>query len=282
MTLSNTLLRLYPRAWRDRYEEEFTALLEQDHPSVMDVLDTALGALDAHLRPQVTAAQVKSEGRKLVSRESFIRWSGMSGMAGSVLLLLGFFGIALFQDNEYPYGYDGWDVGTRTLFVAGVALTFVFTVGCLLAYGRKTRNMGQIGLLIALTGLLSMGVGGAGNLTVAIRGVEINGWWEFFIFGWMATLVGCGIFSIAGSTEKVLPSITSIITAIGALACVTALLFSMLFAYDIGGQTPVAQLLLGVMTVSLMIFQLGLVLLGYAVWSGHVAAARRIDPAPVV
>jgi hypothetical protein len=47
------LVRLYPRAWRERYEEEFVAMLEQRPMSLADALDVVLGALDAHLDPQV-------------------------------------------------------------------------------------------------------------------------------------------------------------------------------------------------------------------------------------
>jgi hypothetical protein len=46
------LVRLYPKRWRDRYEEEFLALLEERPPTARDMLDTILGALDAHLHPQ--------------------------------------------------------------------------------------------------------------------------------------------------------------------------------------------------------------------------------------
>ncbi len=45
------LVRLYPRAWRDRYEAEFLALLEARPPTARDALDTVRGALDAHLHP---------------------------------------------------------------------------------------------------------------------------------------------------------------------------------------------------------------------------------------
>jgi hypothetical protein len=41
------LVRLYPRGWRERYEEEFLAMLEQRPMSPVDALDVALGALDA-------------------------------------------------------------------------------------------------------------------------------------------------------------------------------------------------------------------------------------------
>jgi hypothetical protein len=43
------LLRLYPRAWRDRYQDEFVALLEQCPFSLGDVFDIIAGAIDAHL-----------------------------------------------------------------------------------------------------------------------------------------------------------------------------------------------------------------------------------------
>jgi hypothetical protein len=43
------LVRLYPRAWRDRYGDEFQALLEQQSATVGRVADVVLGAIDAHL-----------------------------------------------------------------------------------------------------------------------------------------------------------------------------------------------------------------------------------------
>src|SRR6266849_4370706 len=41
------LVRLYPRAWRRRYEEEFVALLEEQPLTINVVLDVVRGALDA-------------------------------------------------------------------------------------------------------------------------------------------------------------------------------------------------------------------------------------------
>jgi hypothetical protein len=43
------LVRLYPPSWRARYGDEFEALLEECLHSPLDILDVALGALDAHL-----------------------------------------------------------------------------------------------------------------------------------------------------------------------------------------------------------------------------------------
>jgi len=41
------LLRCYPRAWRERYEAEFIALLEARKPRLGDIFDILLGAWDA-------------------------------------------------------------------------------------------------------------------------------------------------------------------------------------------------------------------------------------------
>jgi hypothetical protein len=47
------LVYLYPPEWRDRYGEEFSALLEARPVTPLDLLDIIRGALDAHLHPQV-------------------------------------------------------------------------------------------------------------------------------------------------------------------------------------------------------------------------------------
>lgn len=51
-----SLVRLYPRDWRDRYEDEFLSLLAERPPDVRDRFDIVRGAIDARLRPQVRKA----------------------------------------------------------------------------------------------------------------------------------------------------------------------------------------------------------------------------------
>ena len=46
-------LRLYPARWRDRYEDEVRALLDERPPRGRDVVDLARGALDAWLHPPI-------------------------------------------------------------------------------------------------------------------------------------------------------------------------------------------------------------------------------------
>ncbi|MCL6631956.1 MAG: hypothetical protein K6T63_04915 [Alicyclobacillus herbarius] len=43
------LIRLYPSRWRERYEEEMLAVLEEHTVTTATVLDLLMGALDAHL-----------------------------------------------------------------------------------------------------------------------------------------------------------------------------------------------------------------------------------------
>ena len=57
------MLQLYPRAWRDRYEDEVRALLEQRGASLATPFDLSFGALDAHLDPaHLTVASVPGAG----------------------------------------------------------------------------------------------------------------------------------------------------------------------------------------------------------------------------
>lgn len=48
--LTRALLRLYPRAWRERYEEELVALIDETRLSVWEALDLARGAVVEHVR----------------------------------------------------------------------------------------------------------------------------------------------------------------------------------------------------------------------------------------
>jgi hypothetical protein len=64
----NALLRLYPRAWRERYLAEVTALLEERPPSLGDRLDLLRGAADAWLHPQVAGNSAPSPEREPIMR----------------------------------------------------------------------------------------------------------------------------------------------------------------------------------------------------------------------
>jgi len=77
------LLWLYPRAWRDRYGEELSALLEQTPPGIAATLDLLRGALIAHLRPLAGAAPAaRARGTIVTVLGCFIIFSALgSGFA---------------------------------------------------------------------------------------------------------------------------------------------------------------------------------------------------------
>ena len=74
------LLRLYPRTWRTRYEAEFLELLAARPLRVADRMDILLGALDAHLDPQVPAAS--EQGTLPGPRDRLSRLAGLSAVIG--------------------------------------------------------------------------------------------------------------------------------------------------------------------------------------------------------
>ena len=76
------LLRLYPRAWRNRYEDEFAALLEQCPLSLSDLLDIFVGAIDARLHPHVPRGEMLLGGPLLLVQR--LRRTTFIGVCASI------------------------------------------------------------------------------------------------------------------------------------------------------------------------------------------------------
>ena len=89
------LLRIYPRAWRERYGEELSDQLEQRPLSVGVVADLLRGAVDAHLRPlrrdpRMTNGSDVSNRRAGASRLVVI-WTPMAAVCiGTAMVLIDF------------------------------------------------------------------------------------------------------------------------------------------------------------------------------------------------
>jgi hypothetical protein len=60
------LLRLYPALWRNRYGEEFAAVLAEQPASVGLFLDVLGGAIDARLHPQIQHSSMKQTDSKQI------------------------------------------------------------------------------------------------------------------------------------------------------------------------------------------------------------------------
>ena len=120
------LLRLYPPAWRARYEEEFLAAVGQRALGAQDVVDIVSGAIDAWLSADV---------RRATSQHSLAPTFGGSTMLKSMMAC-----------GTHRARYTTRDA----LIGAGVmlALAFVFALG-----GSAARREGSPGLSTILLNL---------------------------------------------------------------------------------------------------------------------------------
>jgi hypothetical protein len=69
LALTRAALRLYPRAWRERYADEVLALLESHPVTLWTVLDVLLGAVDAHLRRDLLPERLTAMAHRLRTSE---------------------------------------------------------------------------------------------------------------------------------------------------------------------------------------------------------------------
>jgi hypothetical protein len=201
----SALVRLYPQAWRDRYEVEFQGLLEARPPTARDRLDILRGAIDARLHGEIPgSAQLPP------------RIAPIERLAGGAALVVGLALTAwtalLLRD------FRGWDAGEPpTAFLIGI-LGAISLLGLAAAHALlglaglgRTRAFGPIAASIAVAcfGLTAFG-GGATLiyavvasvvLAVAMAGRSIPVW---LAIAWIGATVGMtgaflGIFSSDGT-----------------------------------------------------------------------------------
>ena len=97
------LLRLYPRAWRERYGEELAAQLEAQRPLRIGVVaDLVRGALDAHLHPLRREDSMMSSShtidRRTIAARATVVWSPMVAVAIAAVMVL----------IDFWYGHTAW------------------------------------------------------------------------------------------------------------------------------------------------------------------------------
>ena len=96
MNVRRWLISLYPRAWRERYGDEFEALLEECLHSPLDACDILLGALDAHLEvPYETNWRLMNMINKLRTTVLFVF------AAYITFIIAGFSFNGLIDDSEF-------------------------------------------------------------------------------------------------------------------------------------------------------------------------------------
>jgi hypothetical protein len=169
------LLRLYPKAWRNRYEDEFEALIEASPMGFSLIVDVVAGAVAARLnpglvtRPASAPAASKGEGHML-GRVMKIRclgyaphistrdqWLSAAVMIGGtiVLTLIWMRAHVVLGDNPYTDS-----LGTMP-FLAAYLLSLPFTY----LKGRSARAQGVfIGASLALLTAFLLAIGYVASL----------------------------------------------------------------------------------------------------------------------
>ena len=184
--LAAFLLRLYPSRWRARYGDEFESLLGERVLGPFDVLDVALGALDAHLHLRGLGAA--SEHRKGFTMS--LRIGGYAAITGSLLFLFGFIANALDGSDE------AWP--TSGIILAGVLALLVGIAGLSAFAARRDPAISwlaflvpAIGAVLTTVGLLAMGVLGDAAIIGGLGG------WGIGMIGLLTLMVGSGLFALA-------------------------------------------------------------------------------------
>lgn len=129
---STTLVRLYPRSWRDRYGDEMRAVLEGGPLSNGDLVDLVRGALDAWLHPATPS-----------------RVPAAAALVGGGLWTVVAAGV-VFQ--PVPLDWPGYLAEALLLAALAGVFLLVATLGCALRAGDRGGPAMTVGAVVAMVG----------------------------------------------------------------------------------------------------------------------------------
>ncbi|MBB6729956.1 hypothetical protein [Cohnella zeiphila] len=134
------LLRLYPRIWRERYEEEMLAMLEDHKITPATVFDLLIGAVDAHLNYRRVEGG-KSETANLVrSGILMIFWAFLLFGAGGCLLQRIADPMPIFQQEASTFPAIGFVFDAIVILGCMASVSFL-AGGLLLIYMSVRRGV---------------------------------------------------------------------------------------------------------------------------------------------
>jgi hypothetical protein len=166
------LVRLYPAAWRERYEAEFLDLLAARPPSARDRVDILAAALDAWLHPQVTRAAGDDERRAVIGPLV----TRFLAVVGGLLWIAG--GVAFFYLSA-DRSVETLDSTVALLLVAaGAVVTGIAAFGV-----AGSRGPGRSDLRIAA-------------LAIVVTGALIVTPWPFLALGFYGFVTATSIFGL--------------------------------------------------------------------------------------
>jgi hypothetical protein len=120
------LVALYPRDWRNRYEEEFLSLLADRPPDHFDRIDIVRGAIDARLHPQATHAAPEPPDPLPYNGPWTIRRAGRLTLIGAFLWLAT---IVIAINGPIDYGDRGAYRDAWTAYPSFIASLILLVIG---------------------------------------------------------------------------------------------------------------------------------------------------------
>lgn len=200
------LLRLYPRAWRARYEGEFLALLQDRPPTLLHVVDILLGALDAHVSREFPGEvpDEESVSERLGTMNTRITAGAAAGV-GLAWLAAYVFGIVVEAQ---------WAFFLLPLFAA---LSLVALIGLHVHQVGRSPAMAWLGFVPALVG------SGLGLIVIAmmigdIRPFGMSPWDGPAQVGIVGLFGGHALFALVTAAIGALPRAASALLVVGSLA----------------------------------------------------------------
>jgi len=166
------LVRLYPAAWRERYEAEFLDLLSARPPSARDRVDIVAAALDAWLHPQV-AGTSDEDGRRVAVGPIVAR---LLAVFGGLLWIAG--GVAFFSLSADRSIQMLDSTAALVLVAAGAVVTGIAAFGF-----AGVRGPGRLDLRVAA-------------VTMVVSGALIVTPWPYLALGFFGFVTATSIFGL--------------------------------------------------------------------------------------
>jgi hypothetical protein len=151
-------VRFYPAAWRNRYGEEFVALLEDRPPAALQVIDIVWGAIDAHLFPQARRGRFRVFTRVA---DSMHRFTGLAALIAGLALFIGLVPLRI----DVVEGLGPVEIATYTVPVFYV-LALLGSVGILLRQTPIRPNLAWPAFVAVVLGLVI----GSSSVSLSMHG----------------------------------------------------------------------------------------------------------------
>jgi hypothetical protein len=194
------LIRCYPAVWRERYGDEFEAVLDERPLGPFDVADILLGALDARLR-------LRDRRAGLSQRKGFsmsLRIGGIAAILGAMSLATAWFlGSGFFAVNDTLAGF---------LLLLGLGLLLVAVAGLTAFQARIDPALSWAAFVLLAIGTIVAMVAFVGAATLGG-----DGYWNLGTLGLLTAIFGTLLFAIVTYQTAALSRGAALLLAAGAV-----------------------------------------------------------------